>query len=160
MTNDARATLNAWRKVLMAATGVVTIVGPIVLGANMPRLRTQSLADDASVPAFMSVSIKTHTPSDTGVYPITTKPDGTSVWKGVTLRVLLRTAYGLPMSGGPDWMSTDRFDLETKADGNPTDAQRQLMHQRLLADRFNLIVHIDTRLAPVYALVLARNDGT
>jgi uncharacterized protein (TIGR03435 family) len=160
MTNDARATLNAWRKVLMAATGVVTIVGPIVLGANMPRLRAQSFADDASVPAFMSVSIKTHTPSDTGVYPITTRPDGTSVWKGVTLRVLLRSAYQLPMSGGPDWLSTDRFDLETKPSGHPTDAQRPLMWRKLLADRFNLIVHIDARLAPVYAVVLARSDGT
>jgi uncharacterized protein (TIGR03435 family) len=77
----------------------------------------------------------------------------------VTLRVLLRTAYVLPMSGGPDWLSTDRFDLETKPERSPTDAQWPLMVRRLLADRFNLIVHIDTKVAPVYALVLARSDG-
>ena len=161
MQNDARATLNAWRKILVVSAAVIAIVGPIALGAlNAPRLRAQSLAVDASVPAYASVSIKTHTPGDTGVYPITTGPDGTSVWKGVTLRVLLRTAYGLPMSGGPDWLSTDRFDLETKPERSPTDAQWPLMVRRLLSDRFNLIVHIDTRIAPVYALVLARSDGT
>jgi bla regulator protein BlaR1 len=161
MKNDARATLNAWRKVLVATAGVVAIAAPIAIGAlNAPRLRAQSLAVDASVPAYTSVSIKTHTPGDTGVYPITTGPDGTSVWKGVTLRVLLRTAYGLPMSGGPDWVSTDRFDLETKPERSPTDAQWPLMLRRLLADRFNLIVHIDTKVAPVYALILSKSDGT
>jgi bla regulator protein BlaR1 len=161
MKNDARATLNAWRKVLVATAGVVAIAAPIAIGAlNAPRLRAQSLAVDASVPAYTSVSIKTHTPGDTGVYPITTGPDGTSVWKGVTLRVLLRSAYGLPMSGGPDWVSTDRFDLETKPERSPTDAQWPLMLRRLLADRFNLIVHIDTKVAPVYALILSKSDGT
>jgi bla regulator protein BlaR1 len=161
MENNARTALNAWRKVLVATTGVMAIVGPIVLGAlNAPRLRAQSLADDASGPSFASVSIKTHTPGDTGVYPITTGPDGTSVWKNVTLRVLLRTGYGLPVSGGPDWLSIDRFDIETRAERHPTDAQWPLMWRKLLADRFNLIVHTDTQVAPVYGLVLARNDGT
>jgi bla regulator protein BlaR1 len=161
MQNDARATLNAWRKIVVATAGVVAIVGPIALGAlNAPRLRAQSLAVDPGVPAFAAVSIKEHTSGDPGVYPITTGPDGTSVWKNVTLRVLLRTAYQLPMLGGPDWLSTDRFDIETKPKGPFTDAQWPLMWRKLLADRFNLIVHIDTRLAPVYALVLARNDGT
>jgi uncharacterized protein (TIGR03435 family) len=161
MKNDARATLNAWRKILVATAGVVAIVGPIALGAlNAPRLRAQSLAVDPGVPAFAAVWIKAHTSGDPGVYPITTGPDGTSVWKNVTLRVLLRTAYQLPMSGGPDWLSTDRFDIETKAKGPFTEAQWPLMWRKLLADRFNLIVHIDTRIAPVYALVLARSDGT
>jgi bla regulator protein BlaR1 len=162
MKNDAhRATLNAWRKILVATAGVVAIAGPIALGAlNAPRLRAQSLAVDPGVPAFAAVSIKEHTSGDPGVYPITTGPDGTSVWKNVTLRVLLRTAYQLSLLGGPDWLSTDRFDIETKPKGPFTEAQWPLMWRKLLADRFNLIVHIDTRIAPVYALVLARSDGT
>jgi bla regulator protein BlaR1 len=161
MQNDARAALNAWRKILVVSAAVIAIVGPIALGAlNAPRLRAQSLAVETGVPAFASVSIKTHPSGDTGVYPITAGPDGTSVWKGVTLRVLLRTAYGLPMSGGPEWLSTDRFDIETRAEGHPSDAQWPLMWRGLLAGRFNLIVHTDTRVAPVYALVFARSDGT
>jgi bla regulator protein BlaR1 len=157
--NDARATLNAWRKILVVTAAVVTIIGPIVLGAlNAPRLRAQSLTVDAGVPAFASVSVKANASGD--LDGSITRADGTFTGKNLTLRVLLRTALGLQISGGPDWLSTDRFDIETKAEGNPTDAQLQLMMRKLLTDRFNLIVHVDARLAPVYALVLAGSDGT
>jgi uncharacterized protein (TIGR03435 family) len=54
----------------------------------------------------------------------------------------------------PKWAQTDRFDIEARAEGNPTKDQMRLMMQSLLADRFKLALHNETRQLPVYALVL------
>lgn len=90
----------------------------------------------------------------------------------VALRMLITVAYRLQPSqlvGGPDWISTDRFDILAKPpDGvslrsaapGTGPAPLQLMLRALLADRFKLKVHNESRELPVYALVLARSDGT
>lgn len=54
----------------------------------------------------------------------------------------------------PKWVLTDFFDIEARASGNPTKDQFRLMMQSLLADRFKLALHTETRSGPVYALVL------
>lgn len=54
------------------------------------------------------------------------------------------------------WTAEDRFDIEARAEGNPTKAQYRLMMQSLLADRFKLAVRYETRVLPVYELVLAK----
>jgi uncharacterized protein (TIGR03435 family) len=54
------------------------------------------------------------------------------------------------------WVSEDRFDIEARAEGNPTKAQYRLMMQSLLADRFKMTVHFETRQIPIFALVLAK----
>ena len=54
------------------------------------------------------------------------------------------------------WVAEDRFDIEARAAGDPTMAQYRLMVQALLADRFKLVVHYETRRVPVYALRLAK----
>jgi uncharacterized protein (TIGR03435 family) len=57
----------------------------------------------------------------------------------------------------PKWAVTERFDIEAKAPGaNPTKDQFRLMMQSLLADRFKLTVHTETRQIPVFALELAK----
>jgi uncharacterized protein (TIGR03435 family) len=54
------------------------------------------------------------------------------------------------------WVSEDRFDIEARAEGNPTKDQYRLMMQSLLADRFKMAVHFETRQVPLYGLVLAK----
>jgi uncharacterized protein (TIGR03435 family) len=54
------------------------------------------------------------------------------------------------------WTTEDRFDIEARAAGNPTKADYRLMMQSLLADRFKLTVHYETRVVPLYVLVLAK----
>jgi uncharacterized protein (TIGR03435 family) len=55
----------------------------------------------------------------------------------------------------PKWAQTDEFDIQARAENhNPTKDQMRLMMQSLLADRFKLAIHIETRQLPVYALVL------
>jgi len=54
----------------------------------------------------------------------------------------------------PKWVTADRFDIQASVQGNPTKDQMRLMMQSLLADRFRLAVHYETRQIPVYALLL------
>ena len=85
----------------------------------------------------------------------------------VPLKALLHFAYA-PASGvllnsqivnAPDWASTDHFDVQAKLDGNAPDVpiqQMRLMLQSLLEDRFQLKAHRETRVLPVYNLVLIK----
>ena len=55
----------------------------------------------------------------------------------------------------PRWAKPPaKFDIEARVEGNPTKDQLRLMMQALLADRFKLALHIETREMPVYALIL------
>jgi uncharacterized protein (TIGR03435 family) len=56
------------------------------------------------------------------------------------------------------WTMTTRFDIEARGEGNPTKDQYRLMMQSLLAERFKLTVHFETRQVPVYGLVLAKPE--
>lgn len=91
-------------------------------------------------------------------------PDGLSAI-GVSLQYIVHDAFGVYdnrlWSGGPPWIDSEKFDIEAKFD--PTEfknldlPQRRVMLQLLLADRFKLVVHHETRDFPLYALVIAKN---
>ena len=66
---------------------------------------------------------------------------------------------GFKMSGGPGWLSTDRFDISAKADRRITMDEKRAMLRALLEDRFKLKVHRETKEGRIYALVRARSDG-
>jgi uncharacterized protein (TIGR03435 family) len=84
--------------------------------------------------------------------------------------VLQYQAYGIPGSrifGGPKWLDSERFDIEAKAESvaaarlrtlarDQRRIQTRAMFQQLLAERFKLAVHWETRELPVYALVIGR----
>jgi uncharacterized protein (TIGR03435 family) len=55
----------------------------------------------------------------------------------------------------PDWVKGDRYDIEARTPQPATKDQMRLMMQSLLAERFKLAVHWETRQAPVFALVQA-----
>jgi uncharacterized protein (TIGR03435 family) len=59
----------------------------------------------------------------------------------------------------PDWVTSDRFDIEAKSENvNPTKDQVRLMMQALLAERFKLVLHQETQQLPVFAMVLVKPD--
>jgi uncharacterized protein (TIGR03435 family) len=76
-----------------------------------------------------------------------------------TQELALRFDYyeGLKLHA-PEWVRNERFDIEARAAGVATKDQMRLMMQSLLAERFKLTVHWETRQAPVFALVEA-NPG-
>jgi uncharacterized protein (TIGR03435 family) len=74
-----------------------------------------------------------------------------------TQELALRFGYfkGLE-SKVPEWVRNEGFDIEARAPGQTTKDQMRLMMQSLLAERFKLAVHMDTREAPVFVLELAK----
>jgi len=60
------------------------------------------------------------------------------------------------LADAPKWVGTDLYEIEARADGNPTKDQMRLMMQSLLAERFKLAVHFDTREVRVFALTLVK----
>jgi uncharacterized protein (TIGR03435 family) len=56
----------------------------------------------------------------------------------------------------PEWANSERFDIQARAEGNPTKDQMRLMMRSLLADRFKLAIHTEQRQTPVYALLLVK----
>ena len=75
-----------------------------------------------------------------------------------TLAFLFEWAYRIQPfqhSGGPSWMDSDRYDIVAKAESaNPSEAQMKLMVQSLLADRFQLKFHRESKNLPVYVISL------
>ena len=162
MKNRAAQQLNVWRRVVLVTAGIVTIAGPIAIGVlNARPLDTQSPTSDAGKLVFAAASVTPTT--DARFYPVTISPDGRFVWKSVTLSGLIQTAYQTQafqrIEGMPSWSRSDRFEVEGKAEGNPTEEQMWSMVRSLIADRFKLSTHLETRDLPVYALVIAGSDG-
>jgi uncharacterized protein (TIGR03435 family) len=117
-------------------------------------------------PSFEVASVKPNKgdgPTESGV-----QPGGRVTMINVPLRLLIRSAYQVQdeqIVDAPGWISTEHFDVIAKAAGDvppPTPGNPgpiQLMMQSLLAERFKLAVHRETRDVPAYALQLVRRDG-
>ena len=113
---------------------------------------------------FDVASVKLHTSDDQRVMMVA-QPGGRFVAANIPLRLLIRTAFQLQddqIVGGPNWLATDRFDIEARAPDlpGPPNAQLLAMLRSLLADRFKMTTHGDKRALPVFALERARRDGS
>jgi len=110
-------------------------------------------------PAFEEVSIKANRSGEQG--GSSRAQPGRYVGVNVTLMRLVRLAYRPveEFDGGPDWKDKDRFDIEAVTGANASQPQMLAMLRTLLADRFELRAHTETRALPVYELSLGRPDG-
>src|SRR5580704_15288272 len=76
-----------------------------------------------------------------------------------TMVDLIRTAYGIEAErvvGGPTWLEDDTFDVTAKTPEGTTAETAKPMLQALLAERFKLVVHNDTKPVPAYALKVGK----
>lgn len=142
------------------------------LAAAAVGLAWSVMAAGQAPPQFEVASIKPNKSGD-GRVMLGAQPGGRFSATNVPLRLLIRNAYQLQdfqIVGGPDWLNSDRFDIVANADsdglGDPFGAAQrgepsrvQLMLRALLAERFKLEVHDETREMPIYALMMARGDG-
>lgn len=79
-----------------------------------------------------------------------------------TMLDLIRTAYSLDAEkiyGGPSWLDYDRFEVIAKAPPDTRPETLRLMLQSLLADRFKLVVKMDTRPMPAYVLSMGKDKA-
>jgi uncharacterized protein (TIGR03435 family) len=76
-----------------------------------------------------------------------------------TMLDLIAAAYGVDsykIFGGPGWLEIDRFDVIARTPGNTTPEARREMLKTLLADRFKLVVHNDTKPIPTFFLTVGK----
>ena len=161
MTHKTPSMRFAWLTLALLSAPVLAITNQSAPGATQPP------------PQFEVASIKPNKSGD-GRVMLSVQPGGRFTATNVTLRMMIRNAYQLQefqITGGPSWISDDRFDIVAKAEagdtmGDPFRAEQngqpsrgQLMIRALLAERFKLVVHNEDKEMPIYALVLARSDG-
>jgi uncharacterized protein (TIGR03435 family) len=77
--------------------------------------------------------------------------------RNATMLNLIAIAYdmgGDTVVGGPNWLDRDRYDIIAKAPTSTSQATVKVMLQALLADRFKLALHKDTKPLPGFALTV------
>ena len=128
----------------------------------------------ASAQKFEVASIKPNKSGDHKV-GIGLRPGGRFEASNVTVKQLVTMAYGIreyQVTGLPSWAESDHYDISAKPEGQaqtfepgkmPSEAEMKTAQERmramvqdLLADRFGLKVHTETKDLPVYALVIAK----
>jgi uncharacterized protein (TIGR03435 family) len=119
-------------------------------------------AQSPAASEFEVASVKPNT-SGNRAGNLRTLPGGRLAGENIPLANIIRLAYNLKtfqLTGEPAWADNDRFDISAKADKtNPAMEEVRSMTQSLLADRFRLKIHRETRELPVYELVLAKNGS-
>jgi bla regulator protein BlaR1 len=163
MTHGVARKLTLGRKLLLTVAGMAAIGGPIMIGLlNSPQSRAQSPAGGAAV-SFAAASIK---PSvlwkaiGEGSHRshIEYSPASLSMWN-VSLGDCVQWAYGVKFYqvSGPNSLDAERYDILAKASAPASVLQLRSMLQQLLAERFRLTLHRDTRELPVYELIVAKS---
>ncbi len=119
---------------------------------------------------FEVASVKPSDPNaSTGIMGsmLSVRPQGAGgiAISNIPLRLLIRFAYAglqdFQIVGGPSWQMSSKFDITAKAPEGTKSTEALLpMMKTLLADRFKLTTHTETRELPIYALIVARSDGT
>jgi uncharacterized protein (TIGR03435 family) len=140
--------------------------------ATVPAISHSEAATNS--PVFDVAAIRQNNSDHTARSHIYYSPgDGSFRAINVPMKMLLQFAFGLPETriiGGPDWLSSIKFDIDAKADssvdarmstlsGADARLEKQKMVRALLADRFRLIDRLETREQPIYCLVQAKGGS-
>lgn len=115
-------------------------------------------------PSFEVASVKPAAPQGMGMVRVRASggpgtPDpGQLNYENVSLKNILMNAYGVKgyQISGPKWLDSERFDIMAKIPKGATKEQFRLMLQNLLAERFKLTLHHETKDLPMYSLVVAK----
>jgi uncharacterized protein (TIGR03435 family) len=118
------------------------------------------LALQAQTPAFEVASVKPNKSGGGGSSIRSTT--GQISMENVSLKKLTLWSYGIPDDReyalvGPAWLTTEHFDILAKFPAGTDVAQVRRMAQTMLAERFKLALHSETRQLPAYVLVVAKN---
>ena len=150
------------KRLLAAAIGAAVVVGAIAIGfVNPASCRAQSQPGPAASAVFKAVSIKpTKKPASDMVGEWLKQDHVTSVFTATNapLVELVKFAYDLDnsqISGGPDWVTSEGYDVTAKID-SVNEAQIRLAFQKVLAEQFKLRSHRETKDLPVYELVVGK----
>jgi len=143
----------------------VVATAPFVFFSVATQIRAQSQDENANAtaPLYKTASIK---PTKSSIHADRTTKIGPDELTATnqTPQTLIRDAYKVEddqIVGAPSWLNSERYDIDAKVDNSAIsqgELARERMLQTLLSDRFKLAAHRETRLIPVYELVIA-GDG-
>ncbi len=146
-------------KLALLAVGIAPIVAADL--ARDPLHPPGATAQPAKPLAFEVASIKL-TPFEFGGSRAFAPSSGNTVsLQGMSLKELIRLAYTLSsdlVSGGPGWVDDTRYDVEAKAEGKASQQQRLEMLKTLLAERFRLTFHSESKEASTYVLTAGKTS--
>jgi uncharacterized protein (TIGR03435 family) len=130
----------------------------VVIAVGLGRAQTGT----AGRPTFEVASVKPTKPGTRG-FNIHIN-DGGLTASNAGLQALIRMAYQVKdyqLFGAPNWLNTENFDIVAKVPPGAKAKSEQVMSmlQTLLADRFKLAVHRETKVLQGYALVLAKSGS-
>jgi uncharacterized protein (TIGR03435 family) len=143
----------------------------ITVGTCLALLMAMALFGQSSTgtSVFEAASVK---PNKSATRPgLQFLPGGRFTATNMPLFMLIASAYDVPiqsvrLSGGPDWIRSERYDIEATAGSGAVPAglstkarenKTRLMLQALLADRFKLTIRREAKDLPVYAVVVGKN---
>ena len=138
---------------------VLTYVGLVALLADTAFSQS---TDTPAVFEAADVHVSAHS---TNPFPYRKGPfnrGGRYELRTATMADLIATAYGVDgdkVVGGPSWLEMDRFDVLAKPPSGATKETLKPMLQALLANRFKLVTHNDTRPMPAYALTAGKHPA-
>lgn len=156
------------RKLLLASAGAVVLFLPTCFGLlHTTRTWAQTVTmPSRELPGFEVATVKPSMPDGTMVMTKLT-PDGVQI-KNAPLIFILHLAAGFlnatddQIIGVPSWVKTEKYDIDAKVGESDipkldklSRVERNEMMLSLLADRFGLAVHWETRELPEYDLVVA-----
>jgi uncharacterized protein (TIGR03435 family) len=127
-------------------------ISAVLIAALCPCAFAQTLA-------FEVASVKpAPPPKGPGISVNTHSDNGRITMSNVSLKDVLAQAYKVRYQqlDTPDWMENTRFDIVAKYPEGAGEKQIPEMLQTLLADRFKLAMHKESKVLPVYALVVAK----
>ena len=143
---------------LVASLAAQTPAAPAAVFIGQP---PPAPAWDAPHLEFEVASVKTNKSGPATMMMMRSLPTSFTA-TNLPLRSLIVMAYRLSnyqLLGAPGWSDSERFDIVAKMPDGTRPEQMPLMLRGLLAERFKLRVHGETRETPIYALVMARTDG-
>jgi uncharacterized protein (TIGR03435 family) len=132
--------------VLIAIAGVASFSPRWIAFAQTPR------------PAFDVASIKRNTTERNGI-DFSEGPGGRLTVVNNPTSNAIQNAYGIAhyqLIGAPDWVDSERYDIEAKGFATASRKEIMLMLQTLLADRFAMRAHFETREMPAFILTVAK----
>jgi uncharacterized protein (TIGR03435 family) len=160
------------RRLWIGGAGWIVVAAAVLLGLGSMPLVGQAAQDTAAGPepskmmavnAHPEFEVATIKPSDPNNDGVDFRNEGRHVsTHNTTVIALISYAYGVhgkQIAGGPEWVSTSKYDTDGVPDvaGEPNMKQTQEMYQKLLADRFKLTFHHEKRELPVYALTVGKS---
>jgi uncharacterized protein (TIGR03435 family) len=162
------------RKALLTVTGLLALGTPVLLGSlhsTQTQAQSQDQGGSTAQPVFEVASVKLNK-RESGMMRLGLWGERFLV-SGLTTQGLIRETFGIQddqIIGQPRWLNSETYDIEAKVEQTVADRLNRLsfderfveyrrMLETLLADRFKLAFHRESRELPMFALVVAKKGS-